>query len=318
MTTRRLCTLAFVLFAACGDDGTQPPPNLEAPTGVTAQATSATTAQVSWAAVTGAVTYTIQRAQGASGGTFLTVGSSATTSFDDSGLNAETQYRYRVQAVSGSAQSAFSTEIGITTPPATIPTVEVTADITTNTTWIPTNKYVLKGFIHVASGATLTILPGTKVVGDFNTVGSSLFVLRGARIVAEGNAQAPIVFTSSRAEGQRQAGDWGGLILVGNGVINRSSPVILEGTGTGTDNPAVDYSGGTSNTDNSGSLSYVRVEFAGYAIAQDTELNSFTFAAVGGGTRCDHLQSLNGLDDAFEFFGGAVNCLNLVSYNSGD
>jgi hypothetical protein len=203
-------------------------------------------------------------------------------------------------------------------PPPGLNVVEITQDITTNTTWTSNNRYRLKGFIHVANGATLTIQAGTVIEGDYDILGSSLFVLRGARIVAEGTASQPIVFTSSRPPGQRQAGDWGGLILVGNGVINRSSPVILEGTGTGGQNFPIDYSGGTNNADNSGILRYVRVEFAGYATAQDAELNSFTFAAVGSGTRLEYLQSLNGLDDSFEWFGGAVDAKYLVSYNSGD
>jgi hypothetical protein len=156
------------------------------------------------------------------------------------------------------------------------------------------------------------------IQGDFNTLGSSLFVLRGARIVANGTAQSPIVFTSSRPVGQRQAGDWGGLVIVGNGVINRAAPVILEGTGTGPTNPAVDYAGGNNNADNSGTLRYVRVEFAGYATAADAELNTFTFAAVGSGTTVEYLQSLVGLDDSFEWFGGAMDAKYLVSYEAGD
>ena len=126
------------------------------------------------------------------------------------------------------------------------------------------------------------------------------------------------MFTSSRAEGQRQGGDWGGLIIIGNGIINRAAPIILEGTGTGAGNPAIDYAGGDNNNDNSGVLRYVRVEFAGYATATDAELNTFTFAAVGSGTQLEYLQALNGLDDSFEFFGGAVDGKYFVSYNAGD
>jgi hypothetical protein len=105
---------------------------------------------------------------------------------------------------------------------------------------------------------------------------------------------------------------------VGNGVINRTAPVILEGTGTGTNNPQVNYAGGTDNADSSGELRYVRVEFAGYATAPNAELNSFTFAAVGSGTKLSFLQAVSGLDDHFEFFGGAADATNLVSYESGD
>ena len=194
----------------------------------------------------------------------------------------------------------------------------LTADITSNRTFRAETTYTLSGFIHVNEGATLTIEAGTKIVGDFEVPGSSLIVLPGGRIRAMGTAEKPIVFTSERPVGQRQAGDWGGLIIVGRGIVNRSNPTILEGSGANTSNPAVNYAGGTDNNDSSGELHYVRVEFAGYATAPDNELNSFTFAAVGAGTQIDHLQSLYGLDDSFEWFGGAVDAKYLVSYESGD
>lgn len=193
----------------------------------------------------------------------------------------------------------------------------INADITTSRTLYADTTYTISGFIKVANSATLTIQAGTKIIGDFDVPGSSLFVLRGAKIIAIGTAEDPIVFTSERTTG-RQAGDWGGLIIVGNGVVNRADPTILEGTGTGASNPQVNYAGGTSNTDDSGELRYVRVEFAGYATAQDQELNTFTFAAVGSGTRLSYLEALYGLDDAFEWFGGAVDSRYLVSYETGD
>jgi hypothetical protein len=204
-------------------------------------------------------------------------------------------------------------------PDETIPPGDavITADITSNRIFHAETTYTLSGFIKVANGATLTIEPGTKIVGDYEVPGSSLFVLRGAKISAIGTAERPIVFTSERSSG-RQAGDWGGLVIVGNGVVNRADPTILEGTGTSASNPQVNYAGGTNNSDDSGELRYVRVEFAGYATAADQELNSFTFAAVGSGTRLSYLQSLYGLDDAFEWFGGAVDAKYLVSYEAGD
>jgi hypothetical protein len=194
----------------------------------------------------------------------------------------------------------------------------INADITSDRTLYADTIYTLSGFVHIANGATLTIEPGTVIEGDYDVLGSSLFVLRGARIDAQGTAAEPIVFTSSRDVGQRQPGDWGGLIVVGNGIINRTGDVQLEGTGTGATNPVVLYSGGTDNTDDSGILRYVRVEFAGFGPAADAELNTFTFAAIGSGTTLEYLQSLNGLDDSFEFFGGAVDGKHLVSYDAGD
>lgn len=194
----------------------------------------------------------------------------------------------------------------------------IATNITANRTLFADTVYTLQGFIQVTNGATLIIQPGTVIQGDFATVGSALFITRGARIVANGTAADPIVFTSSRPVGQRQAGDWGGLIIIGNGIINRAAPVVLEGTGTGPTNPQQEYSGGANNADNSGTLRYVRVEFAGYATATDAELNTLTLAAVGSGTTIEYVQSLYGLDDSFEFFGGAVDAKYLVSYEAGD
>ncbi len=307
-------TIAGAL-AACGEDSVAPG-TINPPATVTVQATGATTAEVAFASVVGATSYIVERAPGASGGTFAQVGTPAVSPFNDTGLEPMTTYRYRVAAVSGSATSAFSSEAQVTTPG--LPVVNVTSDITSNTTWTAGNIYRLQGFRKVTSGATLTIEAGTRIEGDFNTVGSSLFVLRGARIQAIGTAADPIVFTSSQAPGTRQPGDWGGLIIVGNGQINRADPTNLEGTGTSADNPLINYAGGNNNADNSGELRYVRVEFAGFAPAENAELNSFTFAAVGSGTAMNYLQSLAGLDDSFEWFGGAADGKYFVSYESGD
>ncbi|HEX5580145.1 MAG TPA: hypothetical protein VFX39_01120 [Gemmatimonadaceae bacterium] len=189
------------------------------------------------------------------------------------------------------------------------------ADITANRTLHADTVYTLTDFVHVKDGATLTIQPGTVIKGQ---IGSALFVLPGAKIEARGRADAPIVFTSAEPVGSRRPGDWGGLILIGNGVINRTGEVQLEGTNTGGNNYKLAYSGGTDNADDSGTLEYVRVEFAGFGPAPDQELNSFTFAAVGSGTTLSHLQALNGLDDHYEWFGGAVDGKYLVSYESGD
>lgn len=205
-----------------------------------------------------------------------------------------------------------------TTDPGETGNAVISQDITADRTLYADTVYKLSGFIKVANGATLTIEPGTTIVGDYDVPGSSLFILRGAKINAVGTAEKPIVFTSERPVGQRRPGDWGGLIIVGNARLNRGSPVILEGTGTGADNPAVDYSGGVDDDDDSGELRYVRIEFAGYATAPDAELNSLTLATVGRKTRISYVQTLAGLDDSFEWFGGTVDGKYLVSYESGD
>ncbi|MGH7503669.1 MAG: fibronectin type III domain-containing protein [Longimicrobiales bacterium] len=302
-----------LILGACDDDTTGP--SLTPPAAVTVTATSPTTATVTWSAVTNATGYVLQRADGAAGA-FATIASPTATTYDDTGLAASTQYRYRVAATRAGDQTAFSNESTVTTPAPGPMVATIAADITADRTLFADTTYTLQGFVKVQPPATLTIEAGTRIEGHFNTLGSSLFVLRGAKIRAMGTADAPIVFTSSRPAGERQPGDWGGLIIVGNARVNRGDPVILEGT----ENFAspVNYAGGNNDADNSGELHYVRVEFAGYATAQDAELNSFTFAAVGSGTQLDHLQSLAGLDDSFEWFGGTADARYLVSYESGD
>ena len=329
---RRLTLGAVVALAACGDDdgGTGPDSNPTPPLGLQVTALGVTSIGVSFQSTAGDNAYIVERAEGASGAfvtdtTITAPAAAGAVTYTDAGLKAATLYRYRVKAQRGSKESGFTSEATATTRNfGDGPLKDVTTDITANSTWRADTTYVLKGFIHVANGATLTIEPGTVIRGDFGTLGASLFILRGAKINAIGRADAPIVFTSSRAAGQRQPGDWGGLIIIGNAPIARTGvDVEVEGTGTSTGttpgtNYRVNYSGGTTASDNSGELRYVRVEFAGFAPVINNELNSFTFAAVGSGTKASFLQSLSGLDDSFEWFGGGFDATNLVSYESGD
>ena len=335
---RRLSALTFAIaamaVAACNNDDNGTDNTVPVVVGVQAAPNPAATTSsviVTFQSRAGDNSFNIERAEGTTGGTFAAAGTApapatpGTVTFTDNGLTVNTTYRYRVIAVRGSQSSSPSSEVSVTTGASgSAGNVDVTQDITANTTWTADKTYTLKGFIHVANGATLTIEAGTKIMGDEATLGSSLFILRGAKINAVGTAANPIVFTSTRAAGQRQPGDWGGLILIGNATINRSGTVSVEGTATDGDavvsgkNYRINYSGGTADDDNSGVLSYVRVEFAGYAPIQDQELNSFTFAAVGSGTRISYLEALAGLDDSYEFFGGGLVGDHLVSYESGD
>lgn len=316
--TRKLLSAAMLLGAgllgACdGDGGGTTEPEVTAPATVSVTPISATGLRVSFDAVAGATSYTIQRAP-AAGGDFATVNTGAQTSFDDTGLQAQTTYRYRVAATGGSRTSGWSAERTGTT--SSTPVVTVSGNITSSRTFFSDTIYKLDAFVKVTNGATLTVQPGTVVRGEQL---SALFVLPGARIVAQGTADRPIVFTSARAPGDRKPGDWGGLILVGRGVVNRTGNILLEGTGTNTtSNPSVFYASGGNNADDSGVLRYVRIEFAGYGPAQDAELNALTMAAVGSGTTIEYVQTVAGLDDSFEWFGGAVDARYLVSYESGD
>lgn len=311
--------LVIASVAACGDDDPVQPTRPPTPANFAASARSATSIRITFDAVPNATGYIVQRAPGG-GGDFATVGTPTTNTYDDTGLQPNTPYRYRIAAVRGTDTSAFSTERSVTTLAAGAGgqvVIDGTNPINANRTLYADTVYVLKGFVKVASGVTLTIQPGTRIVGDTLTAGSSLYVLRGARLVANGTAQNPIVFTSQRTAPNRRPGDWGGIIIIGRGIINRTAnPILTEGPAGVSEN----YAGGTDNADNSGSLRYVRIEFAGYDVSSGNgqELNSLSMYAVGRGTTLEYVQTMAGLDDAFEWWGGAVDGRYLVSYETGD
>lgn len=197
-------------------------------------------------------------------------------------------------------------------------TVNVTSSITNNTTWTANNVYLLQGQIYVKNGATLTIEPGTIVLGDKNTAGSGLFITQGSKLNANGTAANPIVFTSNQVNGQRALGDWGGIILMGRANNNQPGGIAnIEGLAPTAD---TQYGGGTSpdDDDNSGVLKYVRIEFGGYVYQPNKEINGLTLGAIGRGTTIDNVQVSFSNDDAFEWFGGTVNCRHLVSYRNLD
>lgn len=194
--------------------------------------------------------------------------------------------------------------------PATVTTVS--ADITTNTTWSGVVKLMNK--VYVKNNATLTIAPGTIIRGDKLTQGT-LLITRGAKIIADGTAANPIVFTSNEAVGARNEGDWGGLVLLGLAKNNQPGGVAnIEGIVPTTDSQF----GGNFDNDNSGTLRYVRIEFAGIALEPNKEINGITFGSVGSSTIVDYVQVAFSGDDSFEWFGGTVNCKHLIAYRGLD
>jgi hypothetical protein len=196
------------------------------------------------------------------------------------------------------------------------PNVNVSGVITANTTWTKNNVYLLQGLVFVDSLVTLTIEAGTVIRGETTPVtGSALIIERGAKIIANGTPCNPIVFTSPNPIGSRVKGDWDGLIILGNAVNNVSNDLAIEGIGTS--NVRARH-GGTDNADNSGSLKYVRIEYAGFVFGPSNEINSLTMGSVGSGTTIDYVQTSFGNDDAFEWFGGSVNCKHLVAYRTVD
>ncbi len=178
-------------------------------------------------------------------------------------------------------------------------------EITENTTLTYPNTYNLKGFVYVPNGVTLTIEPGVIIKGEKATQGT-LIVERGGKIMAQGTAERPIVFTSAQAPGSRKPGDWGGIIVLGKAPNNMGEQTIEGGVRSA--------HGGTNPADNSGILSYVRVEFAGIEYSTDNEINGITFGSVGTGTKIDHIQVSYSGDDSFEWFGGTANAKHLVAY----
>lgn len=200
--------------------------------------------------------------------------------------------------------------LGMAQAHATYTTVVVKDSISTNTHWTCDQQYLLTGYVYVTSGATLTIDPGTIIKGDKDSKGS-LIIERGAKIMAVGTPTAPIVFTSNQPIGARTYGDWGGVMICGKAPVNWIAEPTVEG------GPRSKY-GGTDPNDNSGALSYVRIEFPGIAFSPNNEVNGLTLCGVGDATQLDHIQVSYSGDDSYEWFGGSVNAKYLVSYRGWD
>lgn len=220
------------------------------------------------------------------------------------------------------ACSKKSTPVDPPVPPPTDTvvsnTVVITGDINTSATWKADKIYVLKGFVYVTDGAVLTIEPGTLIKGEKASKGT-LIITRGSKIMAEGTADKPIVFTSAFEAGARANGDWGGLILLGKAPVNQGDNVSIEGGLDDKGNPAkyIQF-GGTDANDNSGTLKYVRVEYAGIPFSPDNEINGITFGGVGAGTTVDYVEVYRSGDDSYEWFGGTVNAKHLIAMGSID
>ncbi|MBP6259951.1 MAG: hypothetical protein KA370_00450 [Paludibacter sp.] len=194
-------------------------------------------------------------------------------------------------------------------PQPTSKEVILSSNISGTRNLVADSTYVLQGQVNVSG--TINIAAGTVIKGDKVTKGC-LVIVPGGKINAIGTASKPIVFTSRLEPGLRAAGDWGGLVIVGKAPVNQSSATV-EGLTN-----AVDY--GTSAfatrdaADNSGTLQYVRIEFAGIALQPDKEINGLTLCAVGSGTTIDHIQVSYSGDDSFEWFGGTVNAKHLIAF----
>ncbi len=215
----------------------------------------------------------------------------------------------------------------------------VTQNITTNTTWTNDNVYQLGGRIVVTAGATLTIEPGTIIKGEAGTGANAtaLIVARGAKIIADGREDAPIIFTSVADEILPEDiesgvfaspnleptinGLWGGVIVLGHAPISASndqgdiSQVQIEGIPTSDANGLY---GGNNPQDNSGILRYISIRHGGANIGSGNEINGLTLGGVGNGTIIENIEIVANQDDGIEWFGGTVNVSNVVVWNVGD
>ena len=195
-------------------------------------------------------------------------------------------------------------------------TIIVKDSISTNTTWSYTDslndciQYLIKGTVYVTAGNSLTIDSGTIIRGDKVTKGT-LVIEQGAKLVCNGTCQMPVIFTSNQPQGSRSYGDWGGIIICGKAPLNTNSSLLQF--------PGIrSYYGGNIASDNSGQLSYVRIEFAGAALSPNNELNGLTLCGVGSSTQIDHIQVSYSGNDSYGWFGGTVNAKYLISHRTMD
>lgn len=194
------------------------------------------------------------------------------------------------------------------------PTMTVSADITSNTTWTTGTIVLLQNKIYVKNNAVLTIQAGVIIRGDKATQGT-LLITKSSKIIAQGTSSNPIIFTSSEAAGSRAEGDWGGVVILGNAKNNQPGGIAnIEGIVVSAES---EY-GGTNDQDSSGVFSYVRIEFPGIAFIPNKEINGLTFGSVGSKTKIDHVQVSFSGDDSYEWFGGTVDAKYLIAFRGTD
>lgn len=220
-----------------------------------------------------------------------------------------------------------------------VKTITLTSNISTNTTWETGKTYILGGRIAVVNGVTLTIQPGVVVKGQAGTGSNAtaLLIARGGKLMAEGTAALPIIFTSVADELTPEdvaagnfaspnleptiTGLWGGLLVLGKANISASnssgqlSEVQIEGIPTSDSNGLY---GGTDDADNSGVIKYISIRHGGSLIGAGNEINGLTLGGVGSGTVIENVEVVGNQDDGIEWFGGTVNVKNVVVWNAGD
>lgn len=186
-------------------------------------------------------------------------------------------------------------------------------DIDADTTWLAGNTYILEGPVFVTNGATLTVEADVLVRGQS---GSALVVTNNGSIDVQGTSAEPVVFTSYKDDGTALAGDWGGLVLLGMAPINVAGGVDNVEGFAGQDDKT--QFGGEDAAHNCGSIRYARIEYAGFELGLDNELNGLTVAGCGSDTTLDYIQVHLGEDDGIEFFGGTADLWHAVITQADD
>ncbi|PKR80235.1 hypothetical protein CW751_11280 [Brumimicrobium salinarum] len=253
----------------------------------------------------------------------LTIGLTA-TSCRKEGCTDETAINYSEKAKKDDGSCQYEKEKGNSSS-----TIMVSQNITENTTWTNDKVYVLNTRVTVEAGVTLTIEPGTIIKGEVGTGPNAtvLIIARGAKLMAEGTATSPIIFTTIADEitpGQIDSpnmssdldGLWGGLIVLGNAPISADNPSIqIEGIPPSDQNGLY---GGSNPSDNSGVLKYISIRHGGANIGEGNEINGLTLGGVGTGTVIENIEVVSNQDDGVEWFGGTVNTKNVIVWNAGD
>ncbi|NRA51785.1 MAG: hypothetical protein HRU12_21890, partial [Phaeodactylibacter sp.] len=338
-----LFAVSALVFTACDDDSSDSSfsaPNVTAPTGVqdanNGEAGLSVTFNVSFDAELTASYEATGTGVTVTNGSGDVSGSSVTVNYDAGTTAGAASITLTVTDSEGQSDEATAV-INIGEDPNTIILRE---NITEDATWSADKTYVLGGRITVESGATLTIEAGTVIKGEAGTGANAtaLLIARGGKLNAEGTASAPIIFTSvadeitpeNVAAGQFASpnldpdinGLWGGVIVLGNATISASnasdediSEVQIEGI------PATDTNGlygGSSDDDNSGTISHISIRHGGSNIGAGNEINGLTLGGVGSGTTINNVEVVANQDDGIEWFGGTVSVNDVVVWNAGD
>mgnify|MGYP003619840843 CR=1 FL=1 len=202
------------------------------------------------------------------------------------------------------------------TATTTTPVVgEISGDITATKTFVK-GTYTLSGTVRIKKDVTLTIEAGSIITADVSNGTDVIIIENGGKVNFTGTAAEPIVFT----EKSKTNGSWGGIIMFGDAPIvsGKKADGTPITTATSEDGTNTVY-GGTNENHNGGTMKYVRVEYAGKKILDGTsEMNGFSFYAVGSDTVLENIVAYKGADDGFEFYGGTVSAKNLISYGNTD